>query len=100
VPASDSHLRATRAYGIAFAVLFSTALTALLGDLFGAFADSAASFRPRFDSPAERLRHAAGAYLLAASGLCFLGFGVTSTAGAGDSDASTAVHAARLSAGR
>jgi hypothetical protein len=95
-----SHVRGARGYGIAFAVLFSLALTALLGDLVGAFADSAASFPLYFDSSAERLRHAAGAYALAASGLCFLGFAVTSTAGAGgDPDVSTGVQAARLSAG-
>jgi hypothetical protein len=100
VAAAESHVRAARVWGIAFAVLFSVALTALLGELVGAFADSAASFTPYFDSSAERLRHAVGAYALAASGLCFLGFAVTSTAGAvGERDLSAGVQTARLSAG-
>jgi hypothetical protein len=98
--AADSPVRATRGYGIAFAVLFSVALTALLGELVGAFADSAESFRPYFDSSAERLRHAVGAYVLAASGLCFLGFAVAATAQSGDDpDVSTGGQTARLAAG-
>ena len=57
------------------------ALTALLGQLFGAFADSAESFAPYFDTTRERLQHGLGAYLLVASGLAFLGFAVRATAG-------------------
>ena len=80
--AGDGDLRAARRYGIGFAVLFTVALTALLGDLFGAFADSAESFTAYFDSRGQRIRHALGAYLLAGSGLAFLAFAVTSTAAA------------------
>src|SRR5688500_2460440 len=56
----DGDTRAARRLGIGFAILFTAASTALLGDLVGAFADSASSFA-YFDSSAERLRHAAGA---------------------------------------
>ena len=97
--AGDRRDRAARRYGIAFGVLFALALTALLGDLFGAFADSAESFAPYFDSSTERFRHAVGAYALAASGLCFLGFAVASTANAaGVADVSTVARTARLTA--
>ena len=50
----------------------------LLGDLIGAFADSSSSF-DYFDTTSQRTRHAAGSYLLAASGLAFLGFVVAAT---------------------
>lgn len=97
--AGDRRVRAARLYGMAFVVLFSLALTALLGELFGAFADSAESFTPYFDSSAERFRHTMGAYALAASGIGFLGFAVTSTANAvGVQEVSTEVQIARLTA--
>lgn len=97
--ASDRSVRAARIFGVAFAVLFSLALTALLGELYGAFADGAESFAPYFDSSAERFRHAVGAYALAASGIGFLGFAVTSTAGAVRvPDVSSEVQTARLTA--
>lgn len=60
--------------GVGFAVLFTVALTAMLGDLVGAFADSSTTFAPYFDSSVERLRHALGAYLLTGSGLAFVAF--------------------------
>jgi hypothetical protein len=66
--------RATRVTGIGFAVMFVVALTALLGDLYGAFADSAETFPPYFDSTADRLRHALGVYVLSGAGLAFLAF--------------------------
>ncbi|MGH8893645.1 MAG: hypothetical protein ACRDWY_10140 [Actinomycetes bacterium] len=92
-------LRAARGYGIGFAVLFTLALTVLLGELVGAFADDAESFPPYFDTAPERLRHALGAYLLVGSGLAFLAFTVRATAGA-DDDSATATDArtARLAA--
>jgi hypothetical protein len=99
VAAGDRRVRAARWYGVAFSVLFGLALTVLLGDLFGAFADRAESFAPYFDDSAERFRHAVGAYALAASGLCFLGFAVTSTASAaGFPDVSAVAQTARLTA--
>lgn len=52
----------------------------MLGELIGAFADSAESFPAYFDTSAERLRHALGAYLLVASGLAFLRFTVHASA--------------------
>ena len=81
-------------------MLFTVAMTALLGELFGAFADSAESFTPYFDSSAQRIRHAVGAYLLAASGMAFLAFAVTSTASAGGvrDHLTTEVRLARLAA--
>ena len=97
--AGDRSVRAARLYGVAFAVLFSLALTVLLGELFGAFADEAESFTPYFDSSAERFRHAVGAYAVAASGIGFLGFAVTSTTGAvGVPEVSTGAQTARLTA--
>jgi len=78
---ANRHLRAARLYGVSFVALFTLALTALLGQLVGAFADSAESFNPYFDSTLERLQHGLGAYLLVASGLAFLGFAVRATAG-------------------
>ena len=36
--------RAVRRLGVGFAILFTVATTALLGDLIGAFADSPSSF--------------------------------------------------------
>jgi hypothetical protein len=65
---------------LAYAGLFAVALTALLGELFGAFADSAESFGPYFDTTLERLKHGFGSYLLAASGIAFVGFAVHTTA--------------------
>ncbi len=53
---------------------FALAVTVGLGDLLGAFADAAESFRSYFDDRLERLRHAAGAYLLARLGLAFVLF--------------------------
>ena len=99
VTSADRDRRAARGYGIGFAVLFTVALTALLGDLVGAFADSAESFRLYFDSSADRLRHAAGAYLLAASGLAFVAFAVRTTGAAGDpADGTSDARIARLAA--
>ncbi len=68
-----------RLLGLSFAVMFMVALTAMLGDLVGAFADSSTTFAPYFDSSVERLRHALGAYLLAGSGLTFVAFAVRAT---------------------
>jgi len=62
---------AARAAGVAFAMSFTLAVTVGLGDLLGAFADAGNSFPAYFDHRPERLRHAAGAYLLAGSGLVF-----------------------------
>lgn len=76
--------RAARWYGIGFSVLFVGSLTALLGELVGAFADAAETFSPYFDTTHERLRHALGAYLLTAAGLAFLAFTVRITALGGD----------------
>jgi hypothetical protein len=70
--------RAVLRWGVGFAVLFTVASTAFLGDLLGAFADSSSTF-DYFDSSTERVRHAAGAYLLSASGLAFLSFVVHAT---------------------
>jgi hypothetical protein len=81
VTLANRHFRAARLYGVSFAALFTLALTALLGQLFGAFADSAEPFTPYFDTTLERLQHGLGAYLLVASGLAFLGFAVCATAG-------------------
>lgn len=61
---ANRHLRAARLYGVSFVALFTLALTVLLGQLFGAFADSAESFTPYFDTTLERLQHGLGAYLL------------------------------------
>lgn len=88
--------RAVRRLGVGFATLFTVATTALLGDLIGAFADSPSSF-VYFDSSAERLRHAVGAYLLTASGLVFVAFVVRATSSFDDSDTSDG-HTARLAA--
>lgn len=82
--------RATRVAGGSFAVLFAVALTALFGDLYGAFADAAETFPPYFDSSPDRLRHAFGAYVLSAAGLAFLAFVVCVNAG------STEVVATRI----
>jgi hypothetical protein len=81
VTLANRHLRAARLYGVSFVALFTLALTVLLGQLFGAFAESAESFTPYFDTTLERLQHGLGAYLLVASGLAFLGFAVRATAG-------------------
>jgi hypothetical protein len=81
VALASPHLRAARLNGVIFVALFTLALTAMLGDLVGAFADSAESFTAYFDTSAGRLRHALGAYLLVASGLAFLGFAVHASAG-------------------
>ena len=92
-------LRGARLCGIGFAVLFTLALTALLGELFGAFADSAESFAAYFDSTADRLRHAVGTYLLAGSGFAFLAFTVKTTAGVlDDRELATDVGMARAAA--
>lgn len=92
-----SDRRAVRWYGIGFAVLFTGAVVALLGDVVGAFADSAESFPPYFDTTPERLRHALGAYVLTAAGLAFLSFAVRVTALAGDRGGSAAsLRTARL----
>ncbi len=99
VSVGDRRVCPARLYGIGFVVLFTVALTALLGELFGAFADSAESFTPYFDSSAQRIRHGLGAYLLAASGIAFLAFAVTSTASAGGVlDLASEVRIARLAA--
>jgi hypothetical protein len=66
-----SPLGGVRAAGVAFAASFTLAVTVGLGDLLGAFADAGDSFPAYFDDRPERLRHAAGAYLLAGSGLAF-----------------------------
>jgi len=92
-------LQAARVSGIGFAVLFTVALTAFLGDLFGAFADSAESFAVYFDSSTERLRHGVGAYVLAGSGLAFLAFTVRATAGVlDDQGLATAIAMTRAAA--
>jgi len=67
-------LGGARVAGVAFAMSFTLALTVGLGELLGAFADAGASFPSYFDDRPERVRHAAGAYLLAASGLAFVVF--------------------------
>lgn len=92
----EAGTRAPRLWGTVFSVLFTIALTALLGELIGAFADSAASFT-YFDSSAERIRHALGAYFLAASGLVFIGFTVRAT-GPEAANARTDLITARLAA--
>jgi hypothetical protein len=66
---------------VSFVALFTLSLTALLGQLIGAFAYSAVAVTQYFDTTLERLQHGLGAYLLAASGLAFLGFAVRATAG-------------------
>lgn len=68
-----------RLLGLSFAVMFTVALSAMLGDLVGAFADSSTTFALYFDSSVERLRHALGAYLLTGSGLAFVAFAVRAT---------------------
>ena len=70
----------SRVCGFEASRLFAVALTALLGELFGAFADSAESFVPYFDTTLERLQHGLGSYLLAASGIAFVGFAVHTAA--------------------
>lgn len=89
--------RAVRRWGIGFAILFTTASTAFLGDLIGAFADSSASF-DYFDGSAERLRHVVGAYLLTASGLAFAAFVVRATSSLDLSEPSADNRTARLAA--
>lgn len=74
----DRHTRVVRLLGLGFALLFTASSTALLGDLVGAFADAAPSFA-YFDSTVDRLRHAAGGYLLTLSGLLFIAFVVRMT---------------------
>ena len=74
-PQSDT--RALRLLSVSFAVLFTVAV-ALFGDLIGAFADASSSFS-YFDTSGERVRHAAGAYLLIFSGLLFVAFAVRMT---------------------
>lgn len=88
---------AVRLLGIGFAVLFTVASIVLLGDLVGAFADASASFT-YFDTSVERLRHAAGAYLLTASGLVFMAFAVRMTSLLETTDPSTDGRTARLAA--
>ena len=96
---ANRDLRAARRYGVTFGVLFTLALPAMLGDLVGAFADSAESFT-YFDTSTERLRHAFGAYVLVASGLAFLGFTVHASAGfVEDAGTNANVRMAGLSAG-
>ena len=73
-----SDVRSVRWSGVGFAVLFAVATVPLLGDLIGAFADRSSSF-DYFDNTMQRLRHAAGAYLLTASGFAFLAFVVAAT---------------------
>lgn len=90
--------RGVRFFGIGIAVLFTVALTALLGELVGAFADSPASFIPYFDSVEERLRHASGAYFLAGSGLAFMAFTVRGTSSFETSDTRTDARVACLAA--
>lgn len=94
---AEADNRAARVLGIAFSALFVLALTALLGDLIGAFADSPASFT-YFDNSTERLRHALGAYLLAASGLVFVAFTVRVTNSLEATDVRSDGGAARLAA--
>lgn len=74
----DRDTRVVRLLGVGFALLFTASATALLGDVVGAFADAASSFT-YFDSSVERLRHAAGGYLLTLSGLLFIAFVVRMT---------------------
>jgi hypothetical protein len=94
---ADRDTRAVRLLGVGFAVLFTAALTALLGDLVGAFADSPTTFT-YFDSSGERLRHALGAYVLTASGLVFMAFAVRATTSFEKTDPSTDGRTARLTA--
>jgi hypothetical protein len=99
VVSGNCDVRVARISGIGFALLFMLALTVLLGELFGAFADSASSFGGYFDGSAQRLRHALGAYLLAGSGLAFLAFVVKGTAGVIDNpELATDVRMAGLAA--
>jgi hypothetical protein len=83
--------------GVGFAVSFAAASTVLLGDVIGAFADDPSSFA-YFDTVSKRLRHAAGAYLLTASGLAFLAFVVGATSSAGSSGTSPEGRLARFAA--
>lgn len=94
---TDRDDRAARLLGIGFAVLFTVASTALLGELVGAFADASASFT-YFDTSVERLRHAVGAYLLTASGLIFLAFAVRMTSTFEVADPDSDGRTARLAA--
>ena len=75
---SNRDTRSLRLLGFGFALLFTVATIALFGDLVGAFADAGPSFA-YFDTSSDRLRHAAGAYLLTFSGLLFIAFAVRLT---------------------
>ena len=96
---ADSDARAGTRSGVAFAVLFPTALTVLLGDLVGAFADSPTTFT-YFDDSAGRLRHALGAVVLTAAGLSFMSFVVhvttASDATGPDAEGRVARHSAAV----
>lgn len=88
-----------RRLGLGFVALFIVALTVLLGDVLGLFADPAADFPAHFDTAAERLRHAMGGYALTAAGLAFVGFALRVTnAGTNAAESSFDVQGARLTA--
>jgi hypothetical protein len=88
-----------RRIGLGLVALFIVALTVLLGDVLGLFADPAANFPAHFDTAAERLRHAVGGYALTAAGLAFVGFALRVTnAGTNAPEPSFDVQGARLTA--
>jgi hypothetical protein len=88
-----------RRLGLGFVALFIVALTVLLGDVLGLFADPAANFPAHFDTAAERLRHAVGGYALTAVALAFVGFALRVTnAGTNAPEPSFDVQGARLTA--
>jgi hypothetical protein len=80
VSPTDRGIGVTRSFGLSFVALFMLAVTVLLGDVLGLFADPAEAFPAHFDTPSERVRHALGAYALTTGGLAFMGFALKMTA--------------------